>query len=806
MRPFRTALLAYCAAASLSLYASGQMQPQSTSISGVVVDSQGRSITGAHVSLAQQLPSKPIETTSDASGRFTFRPVQGGQYSLVVAASGFEQVLRPIVTGQNGLQDLTFTLRIAPAQTTVTVQSGRESLAEPITDTGSLTPTRVMDLPQSVQSANRELLDEQKDFQFADALMYLPGVERASTNISGAIGNEVSMRGFILNANDSYLRDGYKFFGVSRSDTADIEEVEVLKGPASALYGAAQPGGVVNLITKKPTSTPYLSAMMTGGSYTFLRPEFDTSGPLNHSGTLFYRLEGVYENTESFRQDVHSDTRFAAPYFLWKPTANTSLAVLGELLNGHRNSDYGIPVLGTRPAPVPVSTNYDEPWNSENDRDRQFGYRFNHQFRSSWSLSNGFQLSRFNARYLDVYTNGADPENPGLLTRLSDGLYFPYLYRYSRTTLSGVQKTGSITHHIAVGFEAGWVTASSLGPGGYAPSVSILSPQIGSDFSLAQGIAALANPDFVLTYTTLDHNQSFYVQDQVDLGRRLKALAGVRVERYFQDAKNNATGSQQTRTDTPGSPRVGLVYEPESWLSVYGSYIRAFVPTSPSAVNAAGNQFSPSYNHQWEGGVKAQSNSGRMSATLAVYQLVESNVLAPDPTNSLFYVQNGQERSKGAEFEFRGNPVRGLNLLTSYAFTQAQVTQSTEYPVGNLLPNAPRHSGALWASYEAPSGTLRNLGLSAGVVATSFREDNFYALLNPGAFPGPNQGALLPGYARLDVGAYYLFHAGEKQTLRLSMNMRNALDRVYYEASNGLDQVRPGSPRTALVSLKWTRQ
>ena len=292
----------------------------------------------------------------------------------------------------------------------------------------------------------------------------------------------------------------------------------------------------------------------------------------------------------------------------------------------------------------------------------------------------------------------------------------------------------------------------------------------------------------------------------MDLGRHWKALVGVRVERYFQDAKNGATGSQQTRTDTPGSPRVGLVYEPKNWLSVYGSYIRAFVPTNPSAVNAAGNQFSPSYNHQWEGGVKAQSNSGRLSATLAVYQLVESNVLAPDPTNSLFYVQNGKERSKGAEFEFRGSPVSGLNLLTSYAFTQAQVTQSTEYPVGNLLPNAPRNSGAVWASYQAPSGMLRNLGLSAGVVATSFREDNFYALPNPGAFPGPSQGALLPGYARLDVGAYYLFYAGEKQTLRLSMNMRNALDRVYYEASNGLDQIRPGSSRAALVSLKWTLQ
>jgi iron complex outermembrane receptor protein len=785
----------------------GQAEGGLISVSGTVLDVQGRGISAAHLSLIRQPSSNAAETLSDSSGHFSFRNVKSGQYRLVVSANGFKDLTRSVDMAQDANNELTLTLEIAPVQTTVNVQSERGSITVSSSDTGSLTPVSPMDLPQSVQVVNRELLDEQQVFQYADALSYLAGVQRASTNIAGGVGNEVSMRGFILNTNNSYLRDGYKFFGVEKSDTADIEEVEVLKGPASALYGASEPGGVVNLISKIPTNTPYISLSMTGGSYTFLRPEFDISGPLNHSNTLFYRLNGVYEDTDSFRQSVHSRKEFIAPYLLWKPNSATSLAVLGEFINGDRNSDYGIPMLGDRPAPVPVSTNYAEPWNHEEDRDRQFGYRLNHEFHSGWNLYNGFELSRFNARYLDVYTTGGDPTNPLLLERLSDGLYFPYLYRFSRTNLTGSVKTGAVTHHIAAGFEAGWVTASSLGAGGYAPPVSILNPQIGTDFTEAQAAAALANPYFELTYTTLYQNQSFYAQDQVDLGRHWKAIVGVRAERYFQDSINDATNTHQTQTDHPVSPRLGLVYQPHSWLAFYGSFIKAFVPTSPSSVNTSGKQFQPESDHQWEAGVKATSTSGCIGSTVAFFQIIKNNVLAPDPNNSLFYVENGQERSKGAEFEFRGSPIRGLNLLTSYAFTQAQVTKSNQYPVGNILPNAPRDSGAVWASYQAPSGKFRNLGLSAGVVATTARYDNFYQLANPGAFPGQSTGgALLPGYARLDVGTFYNFHLGEKQRLRFSANIQNALDRVYYLASNGLDEVRPGSPIAVLVSLRWTRQ
>ena len=531
---------------------------------------------------------------------------------------------------------------------------------------------------------------------------------------------------------------------------------------------------------------------MNGGSYQYLRPDFDISGPLNSHKTIFYRLNGAYENTDSFRQYVGSVKYFIAPYFLWRPSASTSLAFQGEWINVDRNSDYGLVLLGDRPAPVPVSTNYTEPWNSEEDRDRQGGYRFSHTFKDGWTLTNGFQLSRTNARYFEVYTTGPASDDPTQLTRLSDAFYFPTLYRYSQTALLGTFKTGAVIHHAAIGFEAGWVTESSEGPGGYAPNVSVLDPIIGTDFSEADAAAALADPYFSLTYETFNHNQSGYVQDQVDLGSHWKAIGGVRIEHFYQDSLNQATNTHQTQSDIPVSPRAGLVYQPTHALSLYGSYVQSFIPTSPSATTPDGKQFSPEYDHQWEGGIKFAPGSNRLSATLALFQIEKKNVLAPDPTNPIFSVQNGKERSKGVEFELIGSPFRGLNLVNSYAFIQAQVTESTLYPVGNMLPNAPRNSGAMWATYQAPDGALRNVGISAGLVATSSRQDNFYNT------------ALLPGYARLDLGTFYERNITERQTIRLSCNVQNVLDRTYYLASNGQDQVRPGSPVAALAGLSWT--
>ena len=245
----------------LCVYAAAQPQDRTNVWNG------GRpaflAVSAARVSLTRDQSSIPATTVTDPSGHFTFSGVMPGHYQLRVFASGFQEFTRAIDTTRDQL-DLSVPLTLMPVQSSVTVPGDAQGIVVSASGTGTLTPTPLMDLPQSVQIVTREMLDTQKVFDFADALQYLPGVQRALTQIEGWLGDEVAMRGFNLNYNANYLRDGFKFEGLTTSDTADIEQVEVLKGPASALYGTAEAGGIVNVITKKPTETPFVSLSFTG--------------------------------------------------------------------------------------------------------------------------------------------------------------------------------------------------------------------------------------------------------------------------------------------------------------------------------------------------------------------------------------------------------------------------------------------------------------------------------------------------------------------------------------------------------------
>jgi iron complex outermembrane receptor protein len=235
------------------------------------------------------------------------------------------------------------------------------------------------------------------------------------------------------------------------------------------------------------------------------------------------------------------------------------------------------------------------------------------------------------------------------------------------------------------------------------------------------------------------------------------------------------------------------VYQPTASVSLYASYVRSFIPTTPSQRNSAGTQFAPEHDVQYEVGAKANALAGKLSATVAFFDIQKHNVLTPDPLNPIFSVQTGGVRSKGAELEVRGTLRPGWSILTSYSLIQAQVTSSTQYAVGNVLPNAPRNSGAIWTTYELGHGSLKGLGLSAGLIASSVRAGNIQNTF------------IVPGYGRLDLGGYYTVHAGEKNSWRLNVNIQNALDRTYYLASS-TSEVRPGSPFAILGGIRWTRQ
>ena len=757
-------------------------------LTGRVLDSSERSVPEATISLTDRGHARTLTTLTQGDGSFLLDTLQEGDYQLRVSREGFGPYTQDVhVPSQASLE-----IHLFPGELNQSVSvSANSGYIVPISSVATRIPVNLLDVPQDVQAVSRTIIDQRLDFQLAEAARTVSGVSRTNSG-SGYLGNEFAIRGFTLSTANNYLRDSLKFGIYSFSDLADVEEVNVMKGPASVLYGAAEPGGVINLVSKRPTDSPFVSLQFTGGNGDFRRPEFDISGPLLRNHVLAYRVNGSYQQDFRFRDFVKGEHYFVAPTITWRPNSDTSFTVLGELINGHATSDFGIPILGNRPAPVPVSRYYGEPFNLAEAFPRFITYSFHHSITKRWSVENRFSYWSAGSNYFEAYPTGVTADLKSV-TRLLDSYRFPEKSKYSQTEIVGSFETGAIRHSVLAGFEAGWRSSYFLGANASVASQNSLRPVYGS-VTREQAFLYLSDPNYPgygnNNSVSRLQNQSGYVQDVISLGHHWKALVGGRFENYPQQSHDFLTGKVYQSADLASTPRAGLVYQPTQTTSVYFSYVRSFAPASPSSRSIDGSPFKPQHGEQYEAGVKHTALSGRASATAAVYWLKKDNVLTPNPLNPIFNIQTGAQRSKGFDIDVFGRILNGWNAWAAYAFTQAQVTEDNTYPIGNLLLNAPRHTGNVWSVYEVPRGRLEGLGVGGGLYVSSFKQGN---LANS---------YLVPGYARVDTSIYYTFRQ-EKVDWRFSVNLKNALDRQHYEAGRG-SFARPGATFAAYSSIKMT--
>ncbi len=773
---------------SFLLFLSGVLAQSATvGISGKVMDGAGQPIPDSVIEVKHVLSASAYSVRTGVNGNFVLDSLVAGEYQLKILQSGFAPHVQTVQVPVNDLE-----IRLVPEalRQSVTVSAG-SGYIQTTASAGTRIPASLMDVPQSIQVVARNIIDQRLDFQLADTARTVSGVSRTNTG-SGYLGNEFSIRGFTLNTANSYLRDGMKFGIYSFSDLASVEEVEVLKGPASVLYGASEPGGVINLVTKKPLEDQVISLQFTGGNGDFRRPEFDASGPLLKNRTLLYRISGSYQQDFRFRDYGKGSHYFLSPSITWRPVDKMILNVSGEYLNGQATSDFGIPVLGSRPAPVPVSRFYGESFNIAQAWPRFLTHSFHYNFSSRWSIDNRYSYWSAGSNYFEAYPTGVSADGR-TVSRLLDSYRFPEKSKYSQTEIVGAFDTGPIQHTILLGFEAGWRSGGTFGQIANAPSVDSLNPVTGL-VTREDAFRILANP---LSPGYADNhsvnsvrNQSGYIQDLMTLGKRWKALIGGRFENYPQESRNYLTHTYFQNADLASSPRAGLVFQPSQTTSIYFSYVRSFMPASPSSRNILGIPFKPQHGVQYESGVKYTSRNRRTSATLAAFWITKDNVITPDPLNPLFNVQSGEQRSKGFDFDFMKQIADGWNVWFAYGFAQAQVTSDNSVPVGNMLLNAPRHTGNIWSVYEIPRGRLRGLGFGGGIYSSSFK----YGTLQ--------NNYLVPGYARVDTSTFYTIR-GDKVDWKLSLNLKNALDRSYYEAGRGAF-VRPGLPFAVYSSVKMT--
>ncbi|MBV8841577.1 MAG: TonB-dependent receptor [Bryobacterales bacterium] len=775
---------------------SGQTTGTAT-ISGQVVDQKGGVLQDTAVILLNDVGVRLLQTRTGQSGDFAFQRLTPGEYVVEAERSGFAHTQQRITLNAAPPEArVTIEMRIAGPgqQVTVTAEVGSFRTEESSTATKMNIPLN--EIPQGVGVVNQPLIESQQVIHFGDAAENISGVNR-DVLLAGEGGSALTIRGLSLGIFSNYYRDGFAFDGMVPSDMTDVDRVEVLKGPSSVLYGRAAASGIVNLITKEPLPLTHATFSFQADTFGAVRPTFDVTGPIGKSEKLLYRLNAEFADTSTLRDFFHDRRYFLAPALTWKPLASTTIRVLIEYLHGSTTTDLGIPSVGDRPAPVPISRFYGEPWNHSLLQNKLGNVDIAHNLTPRWVIRSRFRATLTNWDYLDV-TPGTLMADNRTLSRFSENAAYPLRFYDWQTDLNGIFKTGSIEHNFLVGFEYGRQQVVQDAVYSDAPPIDIYNPVY---FSMSRPSAAAlaayffnpADPDyFPLNGTTKLTTHGGYLQDQIALLPRLKILAGVRFEGFTQRYDEIVYDTLNRQSNVSVLPRIGITYQVMQPLSLYASWSRSFSPTLAAQFGPSGQPFSPEAARQYEAGVRTFSLHGRLASSLAVYQIRAGNLLITNPGNPLASIQTGKVESKGVEFDTSGRILPGWNVTFAYSYNEAFIVSDSTFPTGNVLQNAPRHSGSLWTVYDVQHGRLRGLSFGGGVQARGYR------------YVDPGDDVILPGYARVDAMASYAFGPSNRELkrYRIAVNIQNLGNRLYYASGNTPIDIFPGSKIAALTQFQ----
>ncbi|MBD9354414.1 TonB-dependent siderophore receptor [Methylomonas albis] len=698
--------------------------------------------------------------------------------------------------------------------------------ALPNSSTATKTDTPIMETPVSIQVVPRAVMNDQKSVTIKDALENVSSVRPQPT-----LGNDVGflVRGF---RQPKFFRNGLVANGTNANfpsffDTANLERLEVLKGPASILFGRIEPGGLINLTTKKPLDTPYYSLEQQFGSYDFYRTQWDATGPVTKEGDLLYRFNGSHLSSNSFRDFVFKDRTMADGSMTWRPTDATDFTVEVEGLDQDYQADLGVPVVGTRPAAIPVSRSLRDPNDPVDHASKvNLNTELTHRLNESWIIHNRFLMQNTNSR--ETFINPAPNatalnEATGMLQR---NIYFQSQDTESYATnldLTGKFQLGSTNHEILVGYDYLRSFTKYHTQGFYSvanPSLDINIYNPGPSYGIDPAVFSNA----LLSIDPFDEGSNFavfkdewhgaYFQDHITLWDTLHILGGGRYDwtesgnayrESFAAADNALKNSSPTliRKNEGFSPRVGLLYQPLNWLSLYGNWTNSF--GANNGVSSTGAAFAPQIGEQFEAGFKTEWFDKRLSTTVAYYHLSKENLLTPDLTTPDLNdsVAIGKQRSQGIELDVAGQLTEELSMIGNYAYTDARIIadnrtlndQLNGYE-GKRMPNVPEHAGSIWLKYDIKRNPLfRGLSFGIGAYAAGQRE-------------GDNENSFqLPGYVRLDAFTAYQWKVGDSK-LTAQFNIRNLLDKTYYESTDpNLNTsprtgVYPGSPLFAMGSIR----
>jgi iron complex outermembrane receptor protein len=798
---------------------------QNGKIKGMVTSQEGKPIEFANISVKDT--SKGAVT--GASGSFEVSGMPEGQFTVTASSIGFETVSQTVTIKSSETLTLSFSLQeVLQGLQTVEITGRREiGYDNKETFSGTKTASLVKDVPATINFVTKELMLDQVAFTVNDVVKNVPGVNQFS------FYNDITIRGFRVQGQRNFgtLLNGMRTFTSFWKPQLipHIERVEVVKGPVSALFGNASPGGSINRVTKKPLKESRKSISASVGSFNTLRTLADFTGAMTEDKKLLYRLNLGFENSDGFRDLQFSRNLVIAPSFAFLPSENTSLNFDIVYQDSKGRLDRGQAAFGNRDLfTTPITTSLSAVNDYLNESTINTTVSLRHDFSDKVSINSTYQLSSYTEDLLEHRTSNR-------FASMADGSFDETKVAMRVFIRKRSWNNNAINNYINADYQIGSVKNTALVgydyfrqeqlPGGSqlearsyllknGNATNAFNPVNINNYILdADGNPATNVAHFDLTsptsngirdmskyiYSTRSFNQflqqshGVYFQNQSDIGA-LKVLLGLRQE-YFTDYINYNSPAEEKVDQQALLPRVGLVYTINPTINFYGTWVQGYQPQSAAGIinPEAGGPFDPLTSEMFEIGTKTEWFNKRVSGTLSLYQIVERGGLynANDPNNPERLVQLGEEESRGAELNVTGNVLPNWSIVVGYAFNDAKITQADdESVIGRQKPNAPRNTANFWSKYIFESGSLNGLGIGLGYN---------YVAERYGSIVSSDQPDIFPSYGIIDAALYYKI-----DKVQIQLNVNNLTDKTHWVGGYDVIRAFPGAPRNIMTTVSYT--
>ncbi|WP_134674735.1 TonB-dependent siderophore receptor [Pseudomonas viridiflava] len=643
------------------------------------------------------------------------------------------------------------------------------------------TDTSLHETPQSISVVTREAVEDIGATRLQDALDYAGGVGRAN-NFGGQGLTTFTVRGFTTG---EFYRNG---FPINRGypnmpDANTIERLEVLRGPATTLYGRGDPGGTFNVVSKQPLAERSVTLGSQLNDQGMKRGTLDASGPLDDDGRFAYRLNVVGEGGDTFRDHVETERYGVTPVLSWQVDDATRITFEGDFMRNNAPLDRGLTRYPAQTRTASRDTFFGEKDVGKLHNDNNMAQiRFDHDLNADWKLGGGIQM-------LDGSLKGDAIEANGLA---ADGRTLGRNFNYRKLEWTDRDVQLNVTGHFATGgFDHTLLAGVEYEDYDYKSIIRRSSGAVNAyTIDIFDPVYGQARPALTRTTTNDKENLKTYaafVQDQVALTERMKLLAGVRFERFEHDYDTFGVGVPFTNSDNAVTPRLGLTYDLTDTVAVYANTARSFKPNT--GASRLGGGFKAEEGKSYEVGVKWGALDRQLSVDAALYQIEKQNVLTTDPVDSTFSVAAGEVRSRGLDLNVVGNLTPEWRVMGSYAYVDAEVTKDNTLRSGTRLLNIPEQTFSLLNVYEFQDGALRGLGLGAGGRYVDQR-----------AGQTANTAFSMDSYTVFDLLAFYKVN----EHVKLNLDVKNVFDKDYEEGAFGNVYAYPGAPRTVQVGIAYT--